>query len=340
MRKKVIALAVLFAAAALDGYTLPSIPGCPLHESCVRALKQEQRNRQRSLKRRETPDAETGGTLRGVYLGFQTDLGDLNDSANDYINLRVSAGYLNSFGNIDLFGGVFYTFAFDDPGLSPVAGRSSLPLQHRGGLEANLAYHISLSETFTLAVALDSWNQFNVIPNATAIGGNAPFSAYAVLEPALCLVYALPFGEADVSSSFPLSYADDKALDYTLSFSLNTDAGLGLTANLTWQYLWAEKAQSDNGTIPPFSYGQTEIVARFWRGAFFASLAATADGGFTRFGLEPYAAYTIRRITLFASVLLTNLGAQPDKDTARLNLIQGKRDITSVIPSVGMRVRF
>jgi hypothetical protein len=287
---------------------------------------------------REAPlEAETGGKSLGVYLGLQTDLGDFNDSANDYINIRAQAGYLNSFGDIDLFCGAVYTFGFDDPGLSPVVGRPSLPPPRRAGLEANIAYNAALSENFTLALALDSQNQFDFTRGAALSGEKGAFAVYAVLEPALRLSYALPFGEADVSNSFPFSWADGKALDYILSLSLNTDAGLGVAAGFTWRNLWAEK--DSGGEEASLTYGQTEVVAHFWRGAFFVSLAATADGGFGSFGLEPYAAYTIGPITVFASVLLSNLGAEPDEETARLNLIWGKRDITSVIPSIGVRAR-
>jgi hypothetical protein len=326
--------AALFLALTLDAGALPYIPGCPLHDSCVRALKQEQRNRQRALSRKETPDAE----LLGLYAGFQMDFGDFNDKTRDYISLRPSLGYMNSFGGLDIFLCAFYSFGFDNP-LSPDESVQP-PSTHRGGVEANAAYNADITDGFTLTFALDNQNQFNFSYAEDEYGLNGGFMAYAALEPALRLAYALPSGDLGVSNSFPFSYSGDAALDYILSLSFNADIGLGLALNFEWWNLAVDKNSEYGKTNPKPEYGQTELIVNFWRGAFFASVSASADRGFSRFGIEPYAAFTIRRITLFASILLDNLGASPDKAEQRLNLIQGRRDVTSVIPSAGIKIRF
>ncbi|MDR1362903.1 MAG: hypothetical protein LBJ35_02475 [Spirochaetaceae bacterium] len=333
MSKFFLSVLLLCAAASLDA--LPYIPGCPLHESCVRALRQETQARRRALERRETPDVE--GRTSGVYTGFQMDLGDFNDSANDYINLRPSLAYLNSLNSIDLFFCAFYTFSTADPGISPVTDSQSLPPVHRGGLEANVAYSFDIAEAFALTFALDNQNMFVFNPDESSLNGNDKALAYAALEPSLRLAYTLDFGEASILNSLPFHYTDDSSLDYALSLMLNTDGGLGFTLNLEWWNLWAAEKTETGEAASPFEYGQTEVVVHFWRGKFFASLAATADSSFTRFGIEPYAAYTLGRFTLFASVLVNNMGAQPDDTTMRVNLIQGKRDVTSVIPSIGVK---
>jgi hypothetical protein len=325
---------VLAPAAAL--YPLPYIPGCPLHDSCVRALKQEQRNRQRAIEQRETPDGEdSGAEFLGFYFGFQAGLGDLNDKTQDYINLRPSLGYMNSFGGWDVFFCAFYTAGLDNP-----AGGAALPPLHRGGIEASAAYNIGLPADLTLTLALDNQNQFNFTPDDGPLGVNTAFLAFAALEPAARLTYALPFGDLSAANSFPFSYADDKALDYSLSFGLNTDFGLALSASFEWWNLWVDAGSDYGKTNPPAQYGQTGLIASFWRGAFFASLALTADATFTSFSLEPYAAFTIGRTTLFASVLFDNLGPPLDGAEQRLLLIQGKRNVTGIIPSVGVKVRF
>jgi hypothetical protein len=101
-------------------------PRLSLHESCVRALQREQRQRQREQRQRqreqrqrEVPkhegeaggDDETAAARKpwGIIMGFQIDAGDFNDRKNDYINLRPSLAYLNSFGNSDIFLSAFYT---------------------------------------------------------------------------------------------------------------------------------------------------------------------------------------------------------------------------------------
>jgi hypothetical protein len=334
--KKIYFFLALVLAPASALYSLPYIPGCPLHDSCVRALKQEQRNRKRAVERRETPDGKASGAkLLGFYLGFQAGLDDLNDKTQDYINLRPSLGYMNSFGGWDLFFCAFYTASLDNP-----AGGSALPPLHRGGLEANVAYNVDLPADFTLTLSLDNQDQFNFTPDEGALAENTAFLAYAALEPALRLTYALPFGDLSAANSFPFSYGDDKALDYRLSAGLNTDFGLALSATFEWWNLWVDAASDYGKANPPVQYGQTELIVNFWRGAFFASLAFTADEAFERFGLEPYAAFTIGRLTLCARSLFDNLGPSPDDAEWRLLLIQGRREVSSIIPSVGVKLRF
>jgi hypothetical protein len=65
-----------------------------------------------------------------------------------------------------------------------------------------------------------------------------------------------------------------------------------------------------------------------------------ADAGFRQFGVEPYLSYRIKKITLFASLLFNNLGAEGSGEEIRLNQIQGKRDVTGAIPSIGVKLRF
>jgi hypothetical protein len=342
---------LLFLGA--DIFALPYIPGCPLHDSCVRALKQEQRRRQRELRQREAPDdtgeVETGETLSakktlGIVLGFQIDLGDFNDKKNDYISLRPSLAYLNSFGGLDIFLSAFYTVSLDDPGLWPAGRNETLETLHRGGLEENMAYTFDLGERFTLALGLDNQNQFNFTPgvDSSAVNstGGGSLLSYAVLEPSLGIGWDTGFGELGVTNSFPLSYAGSKALDYTASVSFNADIGFGLTISGLFQNLWVDRDSEYGRTNPVFQYGETELILNYWRGPFFASLALTADAGFSQFGVEPYLSYRIKKITLFASLLFNNLGAEGRGKEIRLNQIQGKRDVTGAIPSMGVKLRF
>jgi hypothetical protein len=305
-------------------------------------LKQEQRARQRALRQRDNPNQETDEAVRplGLYLSFQTDLGDFNDSQNDYINLRPSIGYMNSFGNFDIFCNAFYTFSFDDPGLSPVVKEDPLRSLHRGGIEANAAYTFDITERVTLGLSLDNQDQFLFNPDGASLTGNDTYFPYAALEPLVNAGYELPFGDISLAASFPFSYAADKALDYTLAVTLNTERGFGVTASFEWWNLWVDGNSDYGKTKPAFEYGQTELVLNYWRGPFFVSLATAADRNFKQFDIEPYAAYTIKNITLFANVAFSNIGAQGSDEEIRLNKIQGKRDVTSVIPSLGVKVRF
>jgi hypothetical protein len=335
--------------SSISLFALPYIPDCPLHDSCVRAFKQEQRERQREQRQRESPDAqkdERDGETRtaekplGLILGFQIDIGDFNDKKNDYINLRPSLAYLSSFGNLDVFASIFYTLSLNDPGLSPAGKGEKLPTRNRGGIEMNFGYIFDVNERFTFTPELDNQIQFDFNPDANSLYSNGKILSYAVLEPLLRVGCDLGFGDISLANSFPFSYVSDMVLDYTLSVSFNTLIGFGLTMSSRFWNLWVGKDSEYGQSNPGFQYGETELILNFWRGSFFASLTMTADRAFRYFNVEPYLSYRIKRISLFAGVLFTNLGAAGTNDEIRLNHIQGKRDITSVIPSIGAKIKF
>jgi len=345
----------LFFATIIEINALPYIPGCPLHESCVRTFKQEQRQRQRERRQRESPDApreaedgdegEDGETKAvkkplGIILGFQIDLGDFNDRKNDYINLRPSVAYLNGFGNLDVFASFFYTLSLDDPGLSPAGKGEKLETMSRGGLNTTVGYTFDISESFTLAPELGNQLYFDFTPDANPLNTNGKILSYAVLEPLLRIGYDTEIGDLSLSNSFPISYIDDMALDYTVSASFNTIVGLGLAVSCQFWNLWVDPDSEYGSTNPGFQYGGTDVTVSFWRGSFFASLTLTADGEFKQFSVEPYLSYRIKQLTLFTSVLLTNLGEPLTYDQMRLNKIQGRRDVTGVIPTIGAKYRF
>jgi hypothetical protein len=349
MKGMILFFTVLMGPGAALVFALPYIPDCPLHDSCVRAFKQEQRERQREQRQRESPDApkneedaETESAKKpiGLILGFQIDLGDFNDKRNDYINLRPSVAYLNSFGNLDVFASVFYTLSLDDPGLSPVGKDEKLPIRNRIGFDTNVGYTFNINDHFTLTPEIDNQIQLDFKPDANSLYSNGKIISYAVLEPLLRVACDLEFGDISLSNSLPFAYAGDMALDYTVSVSFNSPLGFGLTLSSRFWNLWVDKNSEYGRTNPGFQYGETELMINFWRGSFFASLTLTADGAFKRFSVEPYLSYRIKRISLFAGVLFNNLGTTGTYEEIRLNHIQGKRDVSSVVPSIGAKFRF
>jgi len=353
---KIFLLLFLFFFILTAVTALPYIPGCPLHESCVRAFKQEQRQQQRDRRQRESPDAphEEGedeseadeeGEKKlvkkplGLILGFQIDLGDFNDKKNDYINLRPSVAYLNGFGNLDVFASFFYTLSLDDPGLSPVGRDEKLETLNRGGLNATVGYTFDLCENFTLAPEIGNQLYFDFNPDKNPLNTNGKVLSYAVLEPLLRIGYDFEIGDLSLSNSFPFSYIDDKAFDYTISVSFNTIIGLGVTLSCQLWNLWVDPDSEYGQTDPGFQYGETELILSYWYGPFFASLSLTANGEFKQFSIEPYLSYRIKKFTIFAGVLFTNLGESLSYDEMRLNKIQGKRDVSGVIPTIGVKFR-
>jgi len=353
-KMKIFLFLFLFLTVLMGAPALPYIPGCPLHESCVRAFKQEQRQRQREQRQRESPDApraedeaeftEDGEMAAvkkplGIILGYQMDMGDFNNRKNDYINMRPSAAYMNGFGNFDVFVNVFYTLSLDDPGLSPAGRDEKLKLMSRGGVEMNGAYTFDLSERFTLTPELDNQLQFDFMPDVNSLYSNGKVLSYAVLEPALRLGCDIEVGDITVTNSFPFAYAGDMALDYTVAASFNALLGWGVTLSCQLWNLWVDPNSEYGQTDPGFQYGGTDLTFNYWRGPFFASLTLTADGAFQRFSVEPYVSYRIQKVSLFAGIIFANLGASGSYEEIRLNQIQGKRDVSGVIPSIGVKFR-
>ena len=361
MMKKYLLILLLFFTVLAGAAALPYIPGCPLHESCVRAFKQEQRQRQRDQRQRESPDVpqdeyaaaedgedgETEGEEKkpikkplGLILGYQMDMGDFNNKRNDYFNFRPSIAYMNGFGNFDVFASVFYTLSLDDPGLSPAGRDEELRTMSRSGIQANAGYTFDLSERFTLTPELNNQLQFDFTPDVNSLYSNGKVFSYAVLEPALRVGYDLELGDISLTNSFPFAYGGDNALDYTVSASFNALFGFGVTLSCQFWNLWVDPDSEYGQTNPPFQYGETELTMNYWRGPFFASLALTADSDFKKFSVEPYVSYRIKKISLFASILFANLGSAGTDDEIRLNAIQGKRDVSGMIPSIGIKYRF
>jgi len=248
--------------------------------------------------------------------------------------------YLNGFGNLDVFASIFYTLSLDDPGLSPVGRNEKLKIRNRGGIEANVAYTFDLDDRFTLAPELDNQNQFDFTPDVNSPNSSGKVLSYAVLEPALRAGCDLGVGDISLSNSLPFAYAGNMALDYTVSASFNSLLGFGFTLSCRLWNLWVDPNSEYGKTNPGFQYGETEMIVNYWHGPFFASLTLTADGAFRQFSVEPYLSYRIKKFSIFAGVLFANLGATGTYDEMRLNKIQGKRDVSSVIPSIGMKYRF
>jgi hypothetical protein len=210
----------------------------------------------------------------------------------------------------------------------------------RCGFEVNAAYTFDLSERFTLAPGLDNQNQFDFTPDVNSLNSNGNILSYSVLEPSLRIGCDFDFGDLGITNSFPFAYTGDMALDYTVSVSFNTLIGFDFTLSSRFWNLWVDQDSEYGQTNPGFQYGETEVTVNFWRGPFFASLTLTADSAFRRFSVEPYLSFRIKKITLFTGIFFTNLGAAGTYDEIRLNQIQGKRDVSGVIPSIGVKFRF
>ncbi|WP_148257707.1 hypothetical protein [Leadbettera azotonutricia] len=303
--------------AAQTIQALPYIPGCPLHESCVRALRNEQRNRRRTLKNQDLNDlgATAGHNLNiGIIAGFD-DLA--NKSRTPVFTLKPSLAYFGSFGNFDLYAGAFYTFLFDDP------------LGQKGGLQETLGYNFFPGDSFTITVALDNDNQLNISPGEPAF-------AFASAEPGISFTMDLKHGEFSAAAGLPIDYsaflnakteaAREIAIDSYFTLGYTFPFGLGIS---TTSRIWVR---------PDLEYGETELNLIYGAKSFYGSFTVTADDRFKLWSLEPYLAYTVKQVTFSASVLFENIGGagtgSPVVDT------EIGADRIAITPSIGVRYRF
>jgi hypothetical protein len=291
--------------AALFG--LPYIPGCPLHESCVRALRQEQRNRRRGLKNTDKvilPGAERG---TGLNLGFQADLGDVLDEP--ILGLRPTFAWFGSLVDLDVYLGAFYTVNFD------------YPRTQKAGFQETLTCNFFPGDTTTLSLSADNDDQFNISPGTVEL-------LYAVVEPSLNCTQDLPLGDISLTLALPLAYSPEFSMDTGLALGYGFPFGLYLEAAAR---VWV---------VPEPEYGETEFTLTWLNKAFYASFTLMADKNFKTYSVEPYAAWSIRGFTLFASFLIDGIGGGKTAESAAVAEELGLKDGVTLIPSLGIKYRF
>jgi hypothetical protein len=308
MKKRVLVCLFALLAGGAGLFGLPHIPGCPLHESCVRALRQEQRNRRRGLKNTDRvilPARSDGAST--LSLGVQGDLGNLTDEA--ILGLRPNAAWFGGVGNFDIYLGAFYTLNFD------------YPLNQKTGFQEFLSYSFFPGDAVTLSFGLDNDNQLSISPGTAEM-------LYAVAEPSLNCAWDLSLGEINFGLAFPLGYSPEFSVDTGASFGYRFSFGLYLeTAVQIW-------------VAPEPDYGETELSLSWPIGRFYTALTLTADKYFRTYSIEPYLACSIGAFTLLASVLIDGIGGKMEAESAAVSQDLGLKDDVFIVPSLGLKYRF
>ncbi|MDR3131093.1 MAG: hypothetical protein LBU18_06055 [Treponema sp.] len=305
--KRLLLFLFAFLAGGLSLFGLPYIPGCPLHESCVRALRQEQRDRRRGLKNTDKlilPGAERGN---GFNLGFQADLGDVLDEP--ILGLRPAIAWFGSFADLDIYMGVFYTINFDYPRIQ------------RTGFQETLSYSFFPADSVTLNISVDNDNQINLSPGTVEL-------LYAAAEPSISYIQDLPVGDITLTLAIPMGYSPEFSMDASLSLGYKFPFGLYLEAAAR---VWA---------APELDYGETEFTLSWLKNSFYTSLTLTADKNFKTYSLEPYTAWSIKGFTLFASVLIDGIGEGNGMESTAVAEELGQKDGLTLIPCLGIKYRF
>jgi hypothetical protein len=307
MVKRFILFSFVFLVEGSALFGLPYIPGCPLHESCVRALRQEQRNRRRGLKNADRAALSGAEGETGLNLGFQADLGDVLDGP--VLGLRPALAWFGSPGGLDIYLGAFYTVNFD------------YPRAQKTGFQETLSYSFFPGDTATLSLSVDNDDQITISPGAVEL-------LYAVAEPSLNYAQDLPLGAVSLTLSLPLGYGPEFSVDTGLGLGYDFPFGLYLEAVAR---IWV---------APEPEYGETELSLSWQNRAFYASCAFIADKTFKTYGVEPCAAWSVKGFTLFAAVLIDGLGEGKTAESAAVAEELGLKNGVSLVPSLGIKYRF
>ncbi|MDR2070587.1 MAG: hypothetical protein LBP81_04100 [Treponema sp.] len=305
--KRFLVLLFVFLAAGPALFGLPYIPGCPLHESCVRNLRQEQRNRRRGLKNTgkiALPGSEQG---TGINLGLQADLGDVMDEA--LLGLRPTLAWFGSLADFDLYLGTFYTVSFDYPRIQ------------RTGFQETLSRNFFPGDSSTLTLSIDNDDQINISPGTVEL-------LYAVAEPSLSWTQDIRQGDITLTLGFPLGCNPEFSADVRLALGYSFPFGLYLEAA---SRIWA---------APEPDYGETEFILTWQNSRFYVSLTLTADKNFKTYSVEPYAAWSVKGFILFTSVLIDGIGEGGMVESAAAAQALGRKNGVSLVPCLGIKYRF
>jgi hypothetical protein len=327
MKKVWLFFLIGFLITGMDLFCLPYIPGCPLHDSCVRALRAEQRARRRANKNRDGAGLAMTAA-HNINLGLIAGFDDLADAERvPAFTLKPTLAYFGNFGSFDLYLGAFYTFFFEDP------------LVRKGGLQETFGYNFLLGDSTTLTITLDNDNQFNFTRDKNIQVDSDFYCMFANLEPSLTLTQDLTYGDISVAIGVPLDYSEyvnkhliedfgdpQLAMDGYITLGYNTSFGLGIQVS---PRMWIK---------PEVEYGETELTLTWGNQSFYTSLTLSADDTFKEWSIEPYIAYTYKNWMFTATVVFDGIGSTgTGNDLVDAESGAGKMTIT---PSIGIKYRF
>jgi hypothetical protein len=329
MKKSMVLVLLLTVTLSEPLWALPYIPGCPLHESCVRALRAEQRARRRGLKNKDQAIPGAAAAAHNFNLGFMAGLDDVaNKSRTPVVTLKPTIAYFGNCGDFDLYLGGFYTLFLDEP------------LGHNAGLQETASYNFFPGDNTTLSVSLDNDNQLHIAGPVGAIDTGLAFM-YAEAEPSVTLTQDLIQGDFTFTVGAPIDYSEflntgffdeelgkDPELYLEGFITLGYNAPFGLGLQLTPRI----------SILSDFEYTETELSLTYTLNSLYGSLTVSADSNFTKWSLEPYLAYTIRKVTLAATVVFNNIGGG-GTGSAVVDAETGADRIT-ITPSIGVKYRF
>jgi hypothetical protein len=239
------------------------------------------------------------GLTAGLEFAFTDVAGDPETG------IVLSLEYENSFldGALDLYAGLAYDLAFSDP------------VAHGIGLEAEVAYNLSLAEASTLSFILNNETVFVVSPREDDSN-----NLEGILTPGINFTQGLDFGDLYAQMDFPITYVQPEkdadpgfGIDITVGWTSTFGLGIELTEH---NALWPK------GDV----YGGLDLTVNYENGPIYAELALEAPGAFEGVAITPDFEYTFNAFTFYTSLEFGN--------------INGEEGSVTISPAIGVKFSF
>jgi hypothetical protein len=175
-----------------------------------------------SAQEKEASEKEASAEDVGIGLtpGIEFGFGNVADKA--VLSITPWVVYENSFGDLDVFGELDYTVAFEDP-----------DAVHELYIEEELGYNFVIIESGTLSVILNNNNTIQVKPDLE--DGQTQLGTF---EPALQWTQGLGFGDLWLKFGLPIDYLTGAKDETATGFNttLGWDSTFGLAAEFALHF--------------------------------------------------------------------------------------------------------
>jgi hypothetical protein len=246
------------------------------------------------------PSSSEGGThyrIKGVrhysyslrHPGFKAGLesGSITDLSTANFTPRLE--YSNTFGSLEIYGGLFYTFFLD------------APYSHQIDLCENISWKIAPADNTRLVFRLDNENIFVFFPEESGF-------KYSAVDPSAAWNAAFDFGDIMFSAGFPVIVTKESGQS-GIWFCAGYEHPIGLSISLCPMFL----------LLPDAIYNGTTLTLSFVWDTFFVKAALLVNKDISDFQIHSYLEYTVKHIVLWGGVKMSGIG----KDDFFANLFVG-----------------
>jgi hypothetical protein len=226
-------------------------------------------------------EEEDGGI--GLTAGLEFGISGINSEDDQTPYVTPGIAYENSFGSLDVYAEVDYTFNFTD----------GVPQSLYA--EEELAYNLGLGDIHTLTFTLHNANDVAAVGPDPVKFGDANGDG-SILEPSVTYTLGLSSGDLYVTAGLPIAYQPETALGLYGTVGYGFSFGLGLEATLNF------------GINPEAEYGGADFIVSYEQDAFYAEVEINADKEFSTFTVTPEFDYAFNNFTFFVKAEFADIG--------------------------------